>query len=402
MSRPVERELLLVRGSMAVLAAVLVCSIFGFVLLANFLRVSVILNTYLGLVIYTFTRAASIVAAEAIRSPRVRALATIRIYQTPLQYWTRRIISVAAIAWWTYIVLDVLGIRTETFQAIAGLLNTQIGIRAFSIALGDILAFASVLAAGFPLAKAIRFVLREEVFSRLRLSRGVPEMLSTLVYYVALVFVFLLSISAAGVHLDKLTVLTGRRRRRRRLWVADLRQQLRLGPGAAVRAPDPSRRRAGSRRPGRRGFPHWHSLQHRPDLSGRRSHHSEFGSDLESGGQLDAHRAAPAGGGASSRGLWNRPRTGDRYPRRELRPPIRRCCAIPSLPRISRPSGQLAGFRPDVLGAAAESLPPPQRDRSRGQCRLARRRNRDPVPSAGHPNSIGGARGDSGLLCGKY
>jgi potassium efflux system protein len=131
------------------------------------------------------------------------------MYEAPIGYWTRRMINLAAVAWWIYIVLDVLAIRTETFQAIAALLNTRIGIRAFGIALGDILAFATVLAAGFPAAKAIRFLLREEFFSRLRLSRGLPEMLSTLIYYVALVLVFLLSISAAGVHLDKLTVLTG-------------------------------------------------------------------------------------------------------------------------------------------------------------------------------------------------
>jgi len=160
-------------------------------------------------VIYTLARALSIVAATVTRSPRLRGLATIRRYEAPVRLWTQRIIGAAAFAWWTYIALDVLAIRTETFQAIGAILNTSIGIRAFSVALGDILAFACVLAAGFPLARAIRFVLREEVFSRLRLSRGVPEMLSNTVYYAALTIVFLLSISAAGVRLDRLTVLTG-------------------------------------------------------------------------------------------------------------------------------------------------------------------------------------------------
>ena len=66
-----------------------------------------------------------------------------------------------------------------------------------------------MLGGGYLLARGIRFVLREELLSRLRLSRGVPEMISTSFYYVSLLLVFLMTLAAAGVQLDKLTVLTG-------------------------------------------------------------------------------------------------------------------------------------------------------------------------------------------------
>jgi small-conductance mechanosensitive channel len=66
-----------------------------------------------------------------------------------------------------------------------------------------------VLAAGYLGAGAIRFVLREELLSRIRLARGVPDMIATSLYYVLLLLTFLVSLSAAGVQLDKLTVLTG-------------------------------------------------------------------------------------------------------------------------------------------------------------------------------------------------
>jgi small-conductance mechanosensitive channel len=74
---------------------------------------------------------------------------------------------------------------------------------------GDVLGFLSVLLFGFLIASGLRFVLREEILPRWRLSRGVPETISTSFYYVALLFVFLMSLNAVGVELDKLTVLTG-------------------------------------------------------------------------------------------------------------------------------------------------------------------------------------------------
>src|SRR5262249_22159206 len=62
---------------------------------------------------------------------------------------------------------------------------------------------------GYFVASAIRFILREEILSHLRLSRGMPDVISTLLYYISLLLVFFTSLSAAGVQLDKLTVLTG-------------------------------------------------------------------------------------------------------------------------------------------------------------------------------------------------
>ena len=202
-------RLLRVRISFAALALICTANIFGFLLLSNLLRVAFILSSYIGLVIFTLAQALTTVIAAAVRVPPLRSLATIRLHGGAVVRWARRVFGIVTGAWWVYLVLDLLTLRGDVFKGLAAFLNVRIGIKSFSLSLGNLLGSLSVLAAGYLLARGIRFVLREEFLSRLRTSRGVPEMLSTSCYYVSLLLVFLMSLAAAGVQLDKLTVLTG-------------------------------------------------------------------------------------------------------------------------------------------------------------------------------------------------
>jgi small-conductance mechanosensitive channel len=94
-------------------------------------------------------------------------------------------------------------------RTITAVLDARPGIKAFNFSLGDVLGFVAVLIFGYLIASGFRFVLREEILPQWRLSRGVPEVISSSVYYVLLLFVFFMSVNAAGIPLDKLTVLTG-------------------------------------------------------------------------------------------------------------------------------------------------------------------------------------------------
>ena len=193
-------ELILVRFSLAILAAVLLANVFGFVLLSNLLRAWTVLGAFIALVVYTLGQALSVLAASAMRSPGIRSLAAVRLHEADVMKWTRRAVNAAAFLCWAIIVLDVMAFRTEAFQAITAAMNTKVGTVMGAIAL---------LAAGYLASKAIRFILREDVLPGLHLPRGVPETISSCGYYLCLVAAFLLSLSALGMRLDRLTVMTG-------------------------------------------------------------------------------------------------------------------------------------------------------------------------------------------------
>ena len=77
------------------------------------------------------------------------------------------------------------------------------------ISFGDILAFAITVWLAFLISSAIRFVLEEDVYPHLRLSRGLPYMISSLLHYALLFLGFLLAVGALGIDLNKFTVLAG-------------------------------------------------------------------------------------------------------------------------------------------------------------------------------------------------
>jgi small-conductance mechanosensitive channel len=199
----------LVRASIVALSLILLANILGFLLLSNLLRVSAVLASYMGLVVYTFARVASILLTAALRLPRFAGLATLRLRGPQVLFWIKWTVGVCAAFWWVYSVIDLLDFKGAAARAIAVALDFSVGVKAFRISLGDVLGFVAVLGAGYLIACAIRFILREEVLSHLRLSRGIPEMISTSLYYILLLLTFLVSLSALGVQLDKLTVLTG-------------------------------------------------------------------------------------------------------------------------------------------------------------------------------------------------
>jgi small-conductance mechanosensitive channel len=62
---------------------------------------------------------------------------------------------------------------------------------------------------GYALANAFTFFLKKAVLPKLPLNRGVPYAISTVTYYVLLLLVAVAALSAAGVELNKFTVLTG-------------------------------------------------------------------------------------------------------------------------------------------------------------------------------------------------
>jgi small-conductance mechanosensitive channel len=199
----------LIRLSLAVLAVILITNIVGLLQLSNLLRLIILSSSCFGLLLYTLVRVTTTLFAALLRAPRMRSLAAVRMHEGGLVKWTGRALRLAALFCWLSATLGLLGWKREAFQFVVAVLNARPGIRAFNFSLGDILGFVAVLTLGYLIARAIRFILRHEILSHARLSRGVPEAISTTFYYLALLVVFLMSLNAGGIQLDRLTVLTG-------------------------------------------------------------------------------------------------------------------------------------------------------------------------------------------------
>jgi potassium-dependent mechanosensitive channel len=89
------------------------------------------------------------------------------------------------------------------------ILTAELTRGALRISLGDVLAFAATIYAAFLISSAVRFVLQEDVFPRLRLASGLPYTLSNLLGYAIVAVGFIVALLVLGVNLDRFTLLGG-------------------------------------------------------------------------------------------------------------------------------------------------------------------------------------------------
>jgi potassium-dependent mechanosensitive channel len=195
--------------SMALILISLMANVFGYVGLSRALRSGTVLSTYSAVLLYTAYLVMAYFILILSRTRRTGSPSTAGLRGESIIPWTLRLMSLGAFFLWAYMMLNCFTIREEVLEAVSSALTTPIRLRAASFTLGDVVTFILVIAAGFGLASIIRIVLRENILGRLNLKLGIPYAVSTLTYYMILLGVFLLALSAAGVELSKFTILTG-------------------------------------------------------------------------------------------------------------------------------------------------------------------------------------------------
>ena len=202
-------EMRFARGFLAVLIPLLIANVLGFLLLSHLVRLSLILSTCFWLLLYTFARSMTTLFSAVLRLPRISSLASVRMYEAGLVRWCERLLHVSAVLCWILLTLRLLELDQAVLKAVRTALTATPGGKTLNFSAGDVLGFLTILILGYLTASGLRFILREEILPRWRLSRGVPETISSSLYYLCLLLVFFMSLAAAGIQLDKLTVLTG-------------------------------------------------------------------------------------------------------------------------------------------------------------------------------------------------
>jgi len=110
---------------------------------------------------------------------------------------------------WLYLVLGAVAMRSAAAATLRALLQAGVSVGSLSISIGSALAFLLTLLVALLLARVVTGVLEEDVYPRIRLPRGIPYALSTLVRYGVYSLGFLLALAAAGVQLGQLAILLG-------------------------------------------------------------------------------------------------------------------------------------------------------------------------------------------------
>ncbi len=179
----------------------------GYVELGRLIGVGALGSSYYGLAILAAVQVARGLGGVLLRSRVFALLASVQQHRAAIERRTVRVLRWAGVLAWIAATLDALTLLPATVAAARAALAAQWGWGAIRISLGDVVLFALTIWLAFVVAAALRLVLAEDVFPRVRMARGVPLALSAVIQYAVIFGGFTLALAALGVDLTKLTIL---------------------------------------------------------------------------------------------------------------------------------------------------------------------------------------------------
>jgi potassium-dependent mechanosensitive channel len=194
---------------MLVLAAALSAVTLGYMPLARLLTSTVLGDSALALALYACITALVGAAALALRVWPLRLLQMVQHHRDLLERRIRHVLIWLAIGGWVIRALDYVGLLQPALALGAAMLAVNLGRGSMHVSLGNILEFFLTVWLAYLVSAFIRFVLREDVYPRTHLTRGISYAVSSLLNYVIIILGLMLGLGALGLDVTKVTVLVG-------------------------------------------------------------------------------------------------------------------------------------------------------------------------------------------------
>ncbi len=177
--------------------------------LAQLLGDGVLRSGYLGLFVFVLLKVLQGLIMFALVLRPLGLIRAVSNHRQNVHYWIERGLSILAVGFWATLVCGQLGLLTPATEFVRRVFGASIEVGALSVSVGDVVVFAFTVWFSFLLARGVQVLLQEDVFPRVRTSRGVPYAVSNIARYCVIFLGFLVGLSAAGVEVSKLAVVAG-------------------------------------------------------------------------------------------------------------------------------------------------------------------------------------------------
>src|ERR1035437_6543654 len=190
-------------------AVAFIADALGYVSLSKLLGHALLQSAYMALILYAVVRIIDGLFLSALSVPPLARLGLVKRHQGLLCTRARGVVEWAAILLWAAYVLETLSLRAPVFQDLREVLAATWAVGSFKISPGDVVLFGVTVWASFFVSRMVRFVLEEDVYSRVKLAPGLYYSISKMVNYAILVLGFFIGIAMLGFDLTRLTILVG-------------------------------------------------------------------------------------------------------------------------------------------------------------------------------------------------
>lgn len=196
-----------VRAALLVSLAILAVTAGGYARMGDLIMRSLLASAYTAVVLYALTREGLV--RGLLHVPPISFLAGVRRHRATiamrLNTWLKRL----AFLLWVILSLQTSGFLQQFVGWAGEVWNASWTVGSLSISVREISLFLLILWTTWMLSRLTRFLLEEEIFSRVRLDRGLPYAVSTTVHYIILLSGLVLALTAVGVDMTKFTIVAG-------------------------------------------------------------------------------------------------------------------------------------------------------------------------------------------------
>jgi small-conductance mechanosensitive channel len=181
----------------------------GFMQLSRYVQETMIDSAYAALVLYGGLQVLESVWAYLLRTRVAREMYMVTRHRALLQRRGEALLGWIAGITWIVVVLRNARVLDPITAALREMLAAQATVGSLTISAGAVLAFLITVWLSFAFSRFLRFILAEDVYSRVSLTPGMPYALSTLLHYAVLLIGFVMALAATGMQLDRFALLAG-------------------------------------------------------------------------------------------------------------------------------------------------------------------------------------------------
>jgi len=181
----------------------------GRIILTEIVLGAVFYNIFNGLNLFVTALLVNGLIVTGIDTNRGQRINVFRMYGEVIKRKAIYLVNFLAVFLWIILVLRNFRIVEYVFNRIGSILTYKISIGFASFSLDLIFIFFIVIYLAIVLSNMIRILLEEDVLNRFSLSKGLPHTIAMLVKYTLITAGFFLAVNAAGIPLDKLTIILG-------------------------------------------------------------------------------------------------------------------------------------------------------------------------------------------------
>jgi potassium-dependent mechanosensitive channel len=197
------------RIALVVFSVALAANVFGYVGLVNLLGQAVLGAACFAFMLYAVIRIADGSLFGILKVRPIALLGGVRRNRPLFKRLAELGLRWLAVLLWLSYTLELFALRQPFLEKFGEVLNADLSLGSLHFTLAHILTFCITVWATFLVSRFLRFVLEEEVYPHLRLTRGLPYAISTVLHYAILLVGFFAAAAALGFDMTKFTIVAG-------------------------------------------------------------------------------------------------------------------------------------------------------------------------------------------------